>query len=104
VGVGIGKSRDVQQAIQKGYDQAVKNAIKVKLKNGTIAHTVMANYKGAMVLMRPARPGTGVIAGGTARTVADLAGLTDLVAKRFGSSNRLSNARACLKALDKISK
>lgn len=99
VGFGIGKSRDVQQAIQKAQDQATKNVIRVTLADGTIPEKVAARYKGAEVMLKPARPGTGVIAGGTIRKVADLAGIRDLVAKRFGSNNRISNARATLKAL-----
>ena len=64
----------------------------------------MSRFKGALVMVRPAKPGTGIIAGGTVRMVADLAGITDLVAKRFGSANRISNARATLTALTKGNK
>lgn len=99
VGFGIGKSRDVQQAIQKAQEQATKSVIRIGLVEGTISEAVTARYKGADVLLKPAKPGTGIIAGGTVRTVADLAGIRDLVSKRFGSSNRISNARATLKAL-----
>jgi small subunit ribosomal protein S5 len=102
VGFGIGKSKDIQQAIQKAQDQAAKNVVKVQLAEGTITHTVEAKFKGAYVMLKPARPGTGVIAGGTVRIVADLAGINDLVSKIYGSSNRLSNARATLKALNKL--
>lgn len=101
VGMGIGKSRDVQQAIQKAYDQAEKNVVKVEIKDGTIAQAAIARFKGAVVMVRPAKPGTGVIAGGTVRTVADLAGITDLVSKRLGSTNKVSNAKAALQALTK---
>ncbi len=99
VGLGIGKSKDIQQAIQKAQDKAEKNLVKVNLHNGTITHSAMAGYKGAQVLVRPARPGTGVIAGGTVRTVADLAGIQDLVSKRYGSNNKITNAVATIKAL-----
>lgn len=99
VGFGIGKSKDVQQAIQKAQDQAAKHVISVRLTEGTIAHTVKAKYKSAVVLLKPARPGTGVIAGGTIRMVADLAGIHNLVSKSFGSSNRINNTQATLKAL-----
>jgi small subunit ribosomal protein S5 len=102
VGFGIGKSRDVQEAIQKAQEQAGKHVITVHLKAGTIPHQVAADYKGASVLLRPARPGTGVIAGGVVRTVADLAGIQDLVAKTYGSSNRITNVLASLKALQDI--
>lgn len=99
VGFGIGKSRDVQQAIQKAQDQASKNMVNVAVLEGTIAHTVRAQYKGADVMLKPAKPGTGMIAGGTVRVVADMAGIRDLVSKAYGSSNRISNVQATLKAL-----
>ena len=104
VGIGTGKSKDVQQAIQKGQDQAVKNAIAVDLHDGTIAHTTQAKHKGALVMLKPTRSGTGVIAGGTVRMVADLAGISDLIGKRFGSNNRVNNALATVLALQKVSK
>lgn len=99
VGFGIGKSRDVQQAIQKAQEQAQKSAVHVVLNEGGIPHSVQASYKGAVVFLKPARPGTGIIAGGTVRSVASLAGVSDLVSKRYGSGNKISNARATLKAL-----
>jgi small subunit ribosomal protein S5 len=102
VGFGTGKSRDVQQAIQKAQDQASKNMISVTVHEGTIAHTVRAAFKGADIMLKPARPGTGMIAGGTVRMVADLAGIRDLVSKAYGSSNRISNVRATLKALSQL--
>lgn len=102
VGFGVGKSKDVQQAIQKAQNQASKQVVRVPLTNGTIPHTVKAKYNGARVMLKPARPGTGVIAGSTVRTVADLAGIHDLVAKRFGSSNRINNARATIVALSQF--
>lgn len=101
VGFGVAKSRDVQTAIQKAQHQATKNVTKIKLTNGTISHEIKSSYKGAIVMLKPARPGTGVIAGGTVRMVADLAGVTDLVSKRYGSSNRISNARATIAGLMK---
>ena len=96
IGFGISKSRDVQQAIAKAQAQAMKRVVTIPLTEGTISHEVGAKYKGAKILLKPARPGTGVIAGGIIRTVADLAGIKDLVSKRFGSSNRISNARATI--------
>lgn len=99
VGFGVAKSRDVQTAIQKAQAQAEKTIVKVKVVDGTIAHEIHVTYKGAKLMMKPARPGTGVIAGGTVRMVADLAGVKDLVAKRYGSANRVSNARATIKGL-----
>jgi small subunit ribosomal protein S5 len=99
VGVGIGKSKDVQQAIQKAQDHAGKNTQRVPLKGRTIPHTVTAKFNGGNVFLKPARAGTGIIAGGTIRMVADLCGIRDLVAKSYGSSNRVNSARATLKAL-----
>lgn len=102
VGLGIGKSKDVQQAIQKAQNNATKRVIQTPLKGRTIAHTVKAKYKSGVVLLKPARPGTGIIAGSTVRLVADLAGIHDLVAKSYGSANRVNSARATLKALASI--
>ncbi len=104
VGFGTGKSRDVQDAIQKAQSRAEKHIMKIDLKDGTIAHVVKANFKGAKVSLRPARPGTGVIAGGVVRTVADLVGIQDLVSKVYGSPNKISNVMATLKALQSIKK
>ena len=103
VGFGTGKSKDVQQAIQKAQDQATKHTISVDLHDGTLAHSVRAKHKGAQVLLRPAKPGTGVIAGGTVRTVADLAGISDMIGKRLGSNNKVSNALATIEALEQAS-
>ena len=102
LGFGISKSKDVQQAIQKAQAQAMKRLVTITIVDGTITEEVKAKYKGAEVLLKPARPGTGVIAGGIIRTVADLAGIKDLVSKRYGSVNRISNARATIKALSHI--
>ena len=76
----------------------------IKLKDGSITHQVTAKFNGAVVFLKPAKPGTGVIAGGTVRTVADLAGIKNLVSKTYGSSNRLNNARATIKALASVIK
>ncbi|MDA1168851.1 MAG: 30S ribosomal protein S5 [bacterium] len=102
LGFGISKSKDVQQAIQKAQAQAMKKIVTVQVIDGTITHEVTAKFKGAEVLLKPARPGTGVIAGGVIRTIADLAGIKDLVSKRYGSVSRISNARAVLKALQHV--
>ncbi|MEX0649923.1 MAG: 30S ribosomal protein S5 [Candidatus Andersenbacteria bacterium] len=102
VGFGTGKSRDVQTAIQKAQAQAEKRMVKIPLTEGTILHEVMASFKGAKVRLRPARPGTGLIAGSVVRTVADLAGVKDLVSKTYGSSNRINNVWATIKAFQSI--
>lgn len=102
VGLGLGKSKDVQAAINKGYEQGVKRLVKFQIKNGTIKHEVSTTFKGARIFLKPAKPGTGIIAGGTVRLIADLAGLHDLVSKRWGSSNKINSARATLIALQQI--
>lgn len=102
VGFGTGKSRDVQSAIQKAQQQAEKNLMSVTLSDSTIPHESIAVYKGAHVQLRPARPGTGVIAGDVVRTVADLAGIQDLVSKVYGSSNKINNVQATLLALQAL--
>jgi len=102
VGMGVGKSRDVQTAINKAYDNGVRHMLPVQLRDGTIVHEVRAKFGGAKVMLRPAKPGTGIIAGGTVRLVADLAGVRDLVSKRLGSANKVNTARATLKALGSL--
>ena len=102
VGFGVGKSRDVQEAIQKAQNHAEKNIVSVPLKENTIPRAVFTKYKGAQVLLRPAKPGTGLIAGSVVRTVAALAGIKDIVSKTHGSANKLSNVRAVLKAFSSL--
>lgn len=102
VGMGIGKSRDVQDAIRKAQDAANRNVIVVPIDSGTIAHAIEAKYKGGFITMRPARAGTGIVAGGVVRMIADLAGIQDVISKAYGSSNKISNARAALKALTQL--
>lgn len=99
VGFGVGKSRDVQSAIQKAQAAANKAVISVPLQHTTITHPVKAKSGGTIVMLRPARRGTGIIAGGTVRVVADLAGIKNLVAKTYGSTNKINTTRATLQAL-----
>lgn len=103
VGLGIAKSRDVQQAIAKAQGQAIKNVERVPLQDGTIAHQVTVRFKGAQVLLKPAPSGTGLIVGGTVRLIADMVGVTDLVAKQLGSANKINNARATIRGLASMS-
>ncbi|MEX1111849.1 MAG: 30S ribosomal protein S5, partial [Candidatus Andersenbacteria bacterium] len=84
--------------------RAEKRMVTLELKDGTIPNQVQASFKGATIRLRPARPGTGIIAGGAIRTVANLAGVKDLVSKTYGSSNRISNVWATLKAFQSIKK
>lgn len=102
VGLGMGKSRDVQNAIEKAYGDGAKNMQKVLLQGKTIVHEVRAKFNGSEVMLKPARPGTGVIAGGTVRLMADLSGIHDLVSKRLGSANKVNTARATLQAMSNL--
>jgi small subunit ribosomal protein S5 len=102
VGLGMGKSRDVQNAIEKAYGNGAKNMQKVLLQGKTIVHEVRAKFNGSEVMLKPARPGTGVIAGGTVRLMADLSGIHDLVSKRLGSANKVNTARATLQAMSNL--
>lgn len=106
VGVGIAKGLDVAAAVQKAQRQGQKNLILVSLKdNRTVPYDVEAKYGAARVRLKPARPGHGLIAGGSARAVLELAGVRDISAKILGrTTNKLSNAMATLKALSIFSK
>jgi small subunit ribosomal protein S5 len=100
VGVGVGKASDVIGAVRKGVADAKKHLVDVPLtKSNTVPHPVVGEAGGANVLMRPAAPGTGVIAGGAVRTVLELAGVKNILAKQLGSGNPLNNARAAVNAL-----
>lgn len=102
VGIGIGKSLEVVGAIQKAIHQAKKNLIIVPLRNGTIPHEVKIKYKAARILIMPAAPGTGIIAGGAVRKIAELAGVKNLLSKMFGCSNKITNAKATMLALQQL--
>jgi small subunit ribosomal protein S5 len=100
VGVGVGKASDVIGAVRKGVADGKKHLIDVPLtKSNTIPHPIVGEGGGANVMMRPAAPGTGVIAGGAVRTVLELAGVKNILAKQLGSGNPLNNARAAVNAL-----
>jgi small subunit ribosomal protein S5 len=100
VGVGVGKASDVIGAVRKGVADAKKHLIDIPLtKANSITHPINGIGGGAKVMMRPAAPGTGVIAGGAVRTVLELAGVRNILAKQLGSSNPLNNARAAIDAL-----
>ena len=99
VGMGKGKSREVPVAVQKAMEEARRKLFKVKLKNGTLHHTVIGRHGAAVVLMQPASEGTGIIAGGPMRAVFEVMGVTDIVAKSLGSSNPYNMVRATLDAL-----
>jgi len=99
VGHGLGKAKEVQEAITKGTDDAKKNLIKVPVMKGTIPHEQFAKEGAAKVMIRPAAPGTGVLAGGSMRAVLEAAGISDVLAKSLGSANPHNVVKATFAAL-----
>ena len=99
VGMGKGKAKEVPVAVQKAMESARRNMFKVQLKDGTIHHKVIGGHGAAKVLMAPAKPGDGIIAGGPMRAVFEVMGVTDIVAKSHGSTNPYNMVRATLDAL-----
>jgi len=102
VGCGLGKAKEVNMAIQKGIEDAKKHLIQVPILKGTVPHTQEGKYSGALVLVKPASPGTGVIAGGAMRAVLESVGLKNVLAKSKGSSNPHSVVKATIDALSKM--
>src|SRR5712672_29853 len=99
VGHGLGKAKEVQEAITKGIDDAKKNLIRIPVMHGTIPHEQLAKEVAAKVMIRPAAHGTGVIAGGSMRAVLESAGITDVLSKSLGSANPHNVVKATFKAL-----
>lgn len=102
IGIGIAKGADVTSAVAKAVDVAKKNMVTINLYKNTIPHEAEAKVSGARILVKPAAPGTGLIAGGVVRTVLEVAGVSDALSKSLGSANKINIAYATLAALQSV--
>jgi small subunit ribosomal protein S5 len=102
VGIGMGKASEVPDAIRKGVEAAKKNVIRIPLVNTTIPHEVVTKFASSKVMIRPAAPGTGVIAGSGVRPVIEAAGIRDILSKSYGSNNSVNVVKATFKALSEL--
>jgi small subunit ribosomal protein S5 len=102
VGVGMGKSAEVPVAIKKGVEDAKKNMFKFPLVHGTLPHAVIGRFGAGRVMLKPAAPGTGIIAGGPVRALLELGGVTDVLSKSLGSDNALNMVKAAAQGLESL--
>ncbi|HOV63945.1 MAG TPA: 30S ribosomal protein S5 [Spirochaetia bacterium] len=102
VGYGLGKANDVSDAIRKSVEKAKRNMIKIPVKHETIPHEIIGKFKSAEVFMRPAAPGTGVIAGGAVRAVMEVGGVSDILSKSIGSKNSINLVKAVFNGLENL--
>lgn len=102
VGIGIGKGADVRSAQEKATSMAKKNMVMIQLKGNTIPHDIAYKFKSSRILLKPAAPGTGIIAGSSMRIVAEVAGINDMLGKILGTNNKITNAYATLNALAQL--
>ena len=104
VGVGLGKARAIPEAIRKGVETAKRNLIKVPISGATVPHPITTDFGACRVMLRPASPGTGVVAGGSVRYILEAAGIRDVLSKSLGSNNPINTAWATMKALSLLRK
>ena len=102
VGFGFGKAKDVTEAIRKSIDRAKRAMVKLPVKNGTIPHEVIGEYKATHVLLKPACPGSGIIAGGPVRAIMEAGGVTDVLSKCVGSRSSINIVRAVFNGVDNM--